>query len=148
MHHELTLSSPSFKNMSAIPPKHTCDGRDLIPSLKISGVKKNVKSLVLIMDDPDAPMGVWDHWVAFNIPPDTRGVEEGREPPGLLGKGTDGKLGYHGPCPPNGEHRYVFKLYALDTMLDIKEGATKAEVEEVMEGRILQQTQLMGVYKR
>jgi len=103
------------------------------------------------MDDPDAikPAGkVWDHWVIFNMPPDTTEILEGTEPQGIHGIGTSGNLKYHGPCPPDGEHRYFFKLYALDMMLDLAEGVTKSEVENATQGHVIEQTELVGRYNR
>jgi Raf kinase inhibitor-like YbhB/YbcL family protein len=105
------------------------------------------------MEDPDVPKnlredGMWDHWVVFNIPPEVREIQEGTEPQGIGGVGTNGELGYFGPCPPDREHRYFFKLFALDTQLDLPEKSTKSKVENAMEGHILEQTELMGRYER
>jgi len=114
-------------------------------------IPKEVKSLVLIIDDPDSvkPAGkVWDHWIVFNIPPSTTIIPEGKEPQGVHGKGTGGNLKYHGPCPPDAEHRYYFKLYALDTQLSLPEGSTKLEVEKSMERHIIEKTELIGRYDR
>ena len=144
----LKLASTSFENNGKIPSRHTCDGEGISPELSISGIDENVKSLVLIMDDPDAPTGTWDHWIKFNISTSTTEIKEGTEPDGISGIGTSGNKDYHGPCPPDREHRYFFKLYSLDTELDLKEGATKKQVEEAMEGHILQQTELIGLYER
>lgn len=123
----MQLTSTAFTNNEAIPSKYTCDGEDVNPPLTIAGMPEGTQSLVLIMDDPDVPVsvredGVWDHWVVFNIPPDTTEISEGREPRGVHGKGTSGNLKYHGPCPPDCEHRYFFKLYALDVELDLPGG--------------------------
>lgn len=109
----MNLSSPAFEHNSSIPPKYTCDGANINPPLVISNVPEQTQSLVLLMDDPDVPQqlredGMWDHWVVFNIPPSTTIISENQEPPGVLGKGTGGKLGYHGPCPPDRQHRYFF----------------------------------------
>jgi hypothetical protein len=131
-----------------MPTKFTCDGNDINPSLLISGVPEQAKSLVLIMDDPDAPVGIWDHWIVFNIQPDIEQIEEGTEPSGIHGLGTSGNLKYNGPCPASGEHRYFFKLYALDTMLALGEGASKQEVERAMERHVIEQTELVGKYRR
>ena len=144
----LKLTSQSFEHNGKIPSKHTCDGESISPSLQISGVDPNAKSLVLIMDDPDAPSGVWDHWVKFNIASSTTIIEEGTEPQGVSGIGTSGNRDYFGPCPPDREHRYFFKLYSLETELDLKKGASKKEVEIAMKGHILQQTELIGYYER
>lgn len=142
----LTLTSSAFENNGIIPKKNTCDGDDKTPPLAISGVPDHTQSLAIIMDDPDAPGKVWDHWIVFNIPPDTTEITEGGEPEGVHGAGTSGNADYKGPCPPDAEHGYVFKLYALNTMLEIPEGATKEQVEQAMEGHILEQTELIGKY--
>ncbi len=149
----MQLSSPAFENGGQIPSKFTCDGENVSPELRISGVPAAAKSLVLIMDDPDVPEFVrkdkmWVHWVVFNMPTDVAVLPEDGTPPGTPGKGTGGKLVYQGPCPPDREHRYFFKLYALDSELDLPEGATKPQVEHAMHGRILAQTELMGRYVR
>jgi len=147
----MKLTSSAFQHQSKIPSKYTCDGADVNPPLAISDVPPNAKSLVLIMDDPDAmkPAGkVWDHWIVWNIPPFTKEIAEGQEPRGVHGKGTSGNLKYHGPCPPDMVHRYFFTLYALDTGLQLPEGSAKADVEKAMKGHILARTELMGRYER
>ena len=144
----MRLSSGNFSHNDLLPAKYTCDGDDINPSLQISGVPERAKSLALIMDDPDAPAGIWDHWIVFNISPDIVQIEEGAEPSGIHGLGPSGNLKYHGPCPPSGEHRYFFKLYALDTMLALGEGASKQEVGRAMEGHVIDQTELVGKYRR
>jgi len=137
-----------------IPEKYTCDGSDISPPLSWSGVPDNTQSIALISDDPDAPMGTWVHWVLFNIPPDVDTLPENIPQEEELENGakqgiTDFfRIGYGGPCPPGGTHRYYFKLYALDTMLDAEAGITKKELLELMEGHILAQGQLMGRYQR
>jgi hypothetical protein len=113
----MKLTSSAFENEGSIPSEFTCDGDDISPPLTISEVPENTKSLALISDDPDAPVGTWDHWVVFNIPPDTREIAKGTEPPGVAGKNSWGRTGYGGPCPPSGTHRYFFKLYSLHTQL-------------------------------
>lgn len=145
---KLILSSSVFDSGGAIPSKYTCDGDNVNPPFEITGVNENVKSLVLIMDDPDAPVGIWDHWVKFNIPVDTKIIEEAGELAGVSGKGTGGALEYSGPCPPDGQHRYFFKLYAIDIELTLAEGSSKEEVEEAIDGHILQSVELMGTYER
>lgn len=145
----LKLTSPAFQNNGNIPSKYTCMGNDTNPELRIEGVPKEAKSLVLIMDDPDAikPAGkVWDHWIIFNIPVNTKIIPEGKEPEGIHGLGTSNNLKYHGPCPPDGQHAYIFKLYALDNNLGLEEGSTKQQVEKAMQGHILAQTKLVGLY--
>jgi len=147
----MRLTSPAFENQQAMDSVYTCDGQDINPPLHISDVPTEAKSLALIMDDPDAlrPAGkVWDHWIVWNIPVSTTDIPEGQEPRGVHGLGTSDNLDYHGPCPPDGEHRYFFKLYALDVELDLDEGAGKDEVEESMDGHILAYTELIGLYNR
>lgn len=144
----MKLTSPAFQDNMHIPSKYTCDGDDLSPPLSISDVPSSAKSLALVMDDPDAPVGTWDHWVVFNISASTKDIQRGTEPKGIAGKNSWGRTGYGGPCPPSGTHRYFFKLYALDTMLDVPEGSTKKDVEKAMQGHIVAQAQLMGKYKR
>jgi Raf kinase inhibitor-like YbhB/YbcL family protein len=151
----LTLTSPVFKPATSIPAHYTCDGDNVSPPLEWSGVPVSAKSLVLIMDDPDVPKtlradGMYDHWVLFNIPTSVMGLSENSQdiPGAVKGNNTSGKPGYTGPCPPDREHRYFFKLYALDTILNLSEGSSKAQVEAAMKGHILEQTQLQGVYNR
>lgn len=146
----LTVSSTAFKEGGMIPRKYTCDDRDLSPQIAWSGVPAKAKSIALICDDPDAPAGTWVHWVVFNIPATVKDLPEGASLPGgaKLGINDFRKLVYGGPCPPGGTHRYYFKVYALDTMLNLKEGATKGELLKAMEGHLLAQGQLMGKYKR
>ena len=147
----MELTSPAFKHGGKIPSKYTCEGENISPPLKIEDAPLDIKSFVLIMDDPDAvkPTGkIWVHWVVFNISPETEEVLEGEPPKGIAGEGTRGELEYLGPCPPDGEHRYFFKLYALDEELSLKEGATKEEVEDAMEGHILEEAELIGKYKK
>ncbi|MBS3096895.1 YbhB/YbcL family Raf kinase inhibitor-like protein [Candidatus Woesearchaeota archaeon] len=144
----MKLTSTAFAHNSTMPSEFTCDGQDLSPPLTISDVPSNAKSLVLIMDDPDAPVGIWDHWVVFNIPPSTKEIPKGTEPKGTAGKNSWGRTGYGGPCPPSGTHRYFFKLYALDSELNLPEGSAKKELEMTMQGHILAKAELMGNYKR
>ncbi|MFZ6014978.1 MAG: YbhB/YbcL family Raf kinase inhibitor-like protein [Patescibacteria group bacterium] len=149
----MQISSSAFGNNGLIPAQYTCDGQNINPPLGFSDIPSNAKSLVLLMDDPDVPKsvredGMWDHWVVYNIPPATVTIFEAQNPPGLMGVNTGGRLAYGGPCPPDKEHRYFFKLYALDSMLELAEGATRAEVENAMEGHIIAQAELMGRYDR
>lgn len=144
----MELLSIAFQHGEDIPSKYTCDGKNISPPLSISDVPAAARSLALLMDDPDAPGGTWDHWVVFNVPRDTNAIEEGEEPAGVGGKNSWKRIGYGGPCPPDREHRYFFKLYALDTMLDLSEGATKAEVEQAMVGYVMEEVVLMGRYNR
>ncbi len=152
----MNISSPEFKNGEAIPSKFTCDGLNINPEFRISGVPAGAKSLALIMDDPDIPeavktrlgINVFDHWVAFNIPPAISAISEKTEPEGTSGANSSGKAGYTGPCPPDREHRYFIKLYALDTMLNLPAKSSRQDVEKAMYGHILEQTELIGTYKR
>ena len=145
----MSLTTTAFENNGAIPVKYTCQGQDISPPLEIADVPEKAKSLALVMDDPDAPKGTWDHWIVWNIPRDTTAIAEGKEPKGVAGTNSFSKTGYRGPCPPKGPaHRYVFKLYALDTELDIKEGSRKAELEKAMKGHIVTKAQLIGKYAR
>ena len=150
----MTLLSAAFPHEGDIPSRHTCDGPDLSPPLAIAGVPTGAKSLALVCDDPDAPGGVWDHWLLFNLSPATPGLPEGlpegpSHPDGsLCGKNSWGRLGYGGPCPPRGTHRYYFTLYALDTLLDLPAGASKADVLRAAKGHILAAATLMGRYGR
>ncbi len=151
----LELASTAFPDGGNIPVKYTCDGENVSPPLAWGGPPAGTKSFALICDDPDAPIGVFTHWVIFNIPPTARQLEEGvpaqeRLANGTLqGKSGFGKLGYGGPCPPRGSpHHYRFTIYALDTVLDLKPGASKNDLLEAMKGHILAQGQLIGIYQR
>ena len=153
----LKVSSPAFGPGEMIPARYTCDGEDVSPPLQWEGAPKGTRSFALVVDDPDAPVGTFIHWVLYNIPPDRSELPEGvprqLEVPGIGLQGTndfkDNRIGYRGPCPPPGKpHRYFFKLYALDTTLDVIEGASAATVERAMRGHILAQGQLMGTYGR
>ncbi len=144
----LTLSSTAFKHNGHIPPKYTCDGADINPPLAIEHVPEGTKSLTLVVDDPDAPRGIWVHWVVWNINPDVKEIKENSVPSGASqGMNDFGKADYGGPCPPSGTHRYFFKLYALDATLQ-PGAANKAGVEKSMKGHILGQAELIGLYKR
>lgn len=145
---KFSLGSPSFEHNELMPFDYTCDGNNASPPLEIHNTPKETQSFALIMDDPDAPSGVWDHWIKWNIPATTTLVEEGKEPVGVSGIGTAGDKRYHGPCPPSGTHRYIFKLYALDTLLSLPEGSSKEKLEEVMNKHILAEAHLTGLYKR
>ncbi|MFH1722852.1 MAG: YbhB/YbcL family Raf kinase inhibitor-like protein [Candidatus Altiarchaeota archaeon] len=146
---ELELSSSAFSEGETIPSKYTCDGDDINPPLKIAGAPDGAESLVLIMDDPDAPMGTWDHWVLFNINPKTDSIPEDTIPEGAFqGVNSWGKTEYGGPCPPSGTHRYFFKLYALDNSIPVEEIPDKKMIEASIKGHILAQTRLMGKYQR
>lgn len=150
----MSISSAAFRHEGDIPSRHTCDGLDLSPPLTFHDVPAAAKSLVVICDDPDAPAGVWDHWVLFNLPPTATGLPEGQPDGGKspdghrAGKNSWGRLGYGGPCPPGGTHRYFFTLYALDTVLDVPEGADKQQVLQAAKGHILASATIMGRYAR
>ncbi|MGC9309917.1 MAG: YbhB/YbcL family Raf kinase inhibitor-like protein [Candidatus Nanoarchaeia archaeon] len=136
-----------FEQEAVIPKRYTCDGENVNPPLEIKNLPENTETLVLIVDDPDAPSGDFVHWVVFNIPPREK-IEEATQPQGIAGKNDFNKLSYGGPCPPSGKHRYFFKIYALDCKLDLKQGATKQDVEAEMEEHIIEQAQLVGLYFR
>lgn len=145
----MKLTSTAFSHNQSIPAKYTCDGQNINPPLSITDVPDNAKSLVLIMDDPDAPAGTWIHWVVWNIDPTTKEITENSVPTGVIqGKSSFGSTGYGGPCPPSGTHRYSFKLYALDTTLNIYPSATKEDLENAMTTHILDHSELIGLYSR
>jgi len=144
---KMLVRSPAFENNKLIPVKYTCDGADVNPPLTIEGVPEETKTLVLIVDDPDAPMGTFDHWIVWNIPSTTRKIEENTVP-GTEGISSYRKHAYGGPCPPYGTHRYFFKVYALDARLDLKSNSTKKDVEKAMKGHILAEGELLGLYRR
>jgi Raf kinase inhibitor-like YbhB/YbcL family protein len=150
----MEIFSPAFKHGDFIPRKYTCDGIDISPPLNWEHVPEGTKSFALISDDPDAPMGTWVHWVYYNIPADIRSLPEGipkdrQLKDGSLQGTTDFRRpGYGGPCPPGGTHRYFFKLYALDTILNLRPGATKADVLKAMQGHVMELCDIMGRYKR
>lgn len=142
----MEVRSPEFENGKKIPRKFTCEGGDFNPSLIIGDIPAGAKSLALIVDDPDAPMGTWVHWVSFNIPVVSRIDEDSI--PGKQGINDFGRKEYGGPCPPSGIHRYFFKLYALDNVLDLNEGINNEALEEAVEGHILDKAELIGLYKK
>ena len=138
-----------FVNEGKIPFQYTCDGDNVSPELTISDVPENTKSLALIVDDPDAPIGIFVHWILYNIPPTTKKMSSQNVPEGALtGMTNFGHVGYGGPCPPNGTHRYFFKLYALDKVLDLPEGATEKQLEDALINNVIEKTQLIGLYTR
>ena len=142
----MELKSPEFEDGQFIPAKFTCEGKDINPALTIKSFPEQTKSLALIVDDPDAPLGTWVHWLVFDIPPVFK-IEE-NSVPGKQGANTTGGKNYHGPCPPSGVHRYFFKLYALDVILDLKEGISKGQLEKAMQGHILANALLLGLYQK
>ena len=151
---EIKITSSVFAEGGLIPPKYTCDGDDISPPLKWEGVPENTKSLVLISDDPDAPMGTWVHWVCYDIPPRVAGLDENIPKADTLPSGgkqgmTDfRRIGYGGPCPPSGTHRYFFKVYALDTVFGFASGKSKKDIEKAMKGHVLAEGELVGVYSK
>jgi Raf kinase inhibitor-like YbhB/YbcL family protein len=150
----IKLISEAFSEGAMIPTRYTCDGEDVSPPLSWTDLPPETGSFALICEDPDAPVGTWDHWVLFNIPASATGLPEAVPATATLddgsvhGNNSWGRLGYGGPCPPGGTHRYIFSLFALDIKLDLKSGATKSGLLKAMEGHILAQTRLMGKYRR
>lgn len=150
----MEIKSSVFDEGGMIPAKYTCDAENVSPPLSWSSLPDGTKSLALICDDPDAPVGTWVHWVLFNLPPDSDGLPENVPPQkklssgALQGSNDFRKIGYGGPCPPGGTHRYFFKLYALDTVLDLQAGSAKAALERAMQGQVLAEARLMGTYRR
>ncbi|HSE83380.1 MAG TPA: YbhB/YbcL family Raf kinase inhibitor-like protein [Thermodesulfobacteriota bacterium] len=150
----IKVTSTAFEDGGMIPKKYTCDGQDISPPLSWDSVPDRTKSIALISSDPDAPRGTWTHWVIYNIPPDARGLPENVPTQKTLQNGAKQgindfrKIGYGGPCPPGGTHRYYFNVYALDTEIDLDAGASEEELFKAMEGHILAEGELMGKYKR
>jgi len=149
----IELTSTAFSPEGVIPRRHTCDGEDISPPLAWRGLPPGTKSLVLIADDPDAPAKTWVHWVIYNLPAANGGLPENVPPEnnvagGRQGRNDFGRIGYGGPCPPGGTHRYYFTLYALDAELDLPPGASKTELLQAIEGHLLGEAQLMGRYRR
>ncbi len=151
----IQITCPAFKEGETIPVKYTCDGKNVSPALNWSGTPANTKSFALICDDPDAPMGTWVHWVVYNIPATITSLPEAIPMKKTVlnniiqGTTSSRKIGYGGPCPPRGPvHRYFFKIYAIDTNLDLKAGASKNEIITAMKGHILAEGQLMGRYSK
>ena len=150
----IKVKSTVFGEGNPIPKRYTCDGLNVSPPLEMSGVQESAKSLAVICEDPDAPSGVWTHWVIFNIPPESKTLPEGVEMDELFEDGSkqglndSGMVGYSGPCPPGGTHRYYFRVYALDSKLDLPPRISKQELLNAMEGHVLDKGQLMGLYSR
>lgn len=151
---QMEITSSAFDEGAMIPAKYTCDDIDISPPLKWSNIPQGTKTFAIICDDPDAPMGTWVHWVLFNLPANINELSENIPPVEILpngakqGRNDSWKIGYSGPCPPGGTHRYYFKIYALAEELNVEAGITKSELLKAMEGKILSEGQLMGRYKR
>ena len=144
---DLIVRSSVFESNKLIPARYSCDGDDVNPPLTVENVPDGTKSLVLIIDDPDAAIGVWNHWLVWNIPAGIREITE-NSVPGIEGTNTGGRRRYGGPCPPSGTHRYFFKVYALDIELDLDAGSKKKDVENAMRGHVLAEGELLGLYRR
>jgi Raf kinase inhibitor-like YbhB/YbcL family protein len=145
---KVKITSSAFQEGANIPTKFTCDGSDASPRLEIAEVPSDAKSLALIVDDPDAPSGLFTHWIVWNIAPQIGTVGEASAPRGVQGINDFGKSGYGGPCPPSGTHRYYFKIFALDRELDLPPGAKRSQLDSAMKGHVVAQGQLMGRYSR
>ena len=143
----MQLTSPAFEHQGTIPAKYTCDGSNISPPLAATDVPEAARSLVLLVDDPDAPGRTFVHWVVYDILPDVEKVQEDTDP-GTVGSNDFGNVSYGGPCPPSGRHRYFFKLYALDRELGLSPGQSKQQIEREMEGHIIAQAELIGLYAR
>jgi Raf kinase inhibitor-like YbhB/YbcL family protein len=145
---KMKITSSAFQEGGNIPSKFTCDGGDTSPPLQITDVPSGAKNLVLIVDDPDAPNGLFTHWVVWNISPQTNTIAEGTAPKGVYGTNDFGKSGYGGPCPPSGTHRYYYKIFALDRELDLPAGTKRSQLDSEMKGHVVAQGELMGRYSR
>lgn len=149
----LSITSTAFSANGTIPARFTCDGKNISPELIFGNVPVGTQSLALTLEDPDVPRtvradGMWNHWVVWNMPPATTRIAEGAVPPGIVGKGTNGKASYLGPCPPDREHRYFFTLYALDSTLSLPQGATKEELLKALAPHLIEKATLIGRYNR
>ena len=145
----MKISSAAFENNSFIPSKYTCEGQEINPPLEFKDVPEDTKSLVLIVDDPDAPMKTWVHWIIWNIDAKTTQILQNSCPKGAVeGITSFGRTGYGGPCPPSGTHRYFFKLFALDKMLDLSPNSHARDIESTIEGHIIRKAELIGLYKK
>lgn len=143
---QLTITSPAFGHEGDIPSRYSCDGESISPELHIGSLPQNAVTLALIVEDPDAPSGTFDHWIVWNIER-TETIQQGANP-GISGKNSGGKTGYHPPCPPSGSHRYYFHVYALDTHLDLPPESGKQALRQAMQGHVLAEGTLMGRYSR
>jgi len=144
----IKITSSAFQEGGNVPSKFTCEGSDTSPPLQITGIPSQAKSLVLIADDPDAPSGLFTHWLIWNIPPQTTSISEGNAPRGVHGTNDFGKSGYKGPCPPSGTHKYSFKVFALDRELDLHGGSKRSQLDAAMKGHVIAQGELVGRYTR
>ncbi|HEY7538119.1 MAG TPA: YbhB/YbcL family Raf kinase inhibitor-like protein [Gaiellaceae bacterium] len=146
---DFTLASSAFEDARPIPVRHTCEGEDVSPPLRWTDSPQEARSLALLVDDVDAPGGIFTHWVAWGLDPSADGLDEGDAAPGE-GRNDFGRVGYRGPCPPRGHgpHRYVFRLYALDRELELDAGAAKADLMRAMRGHVLTTAELVGTYER
>jgi hypothetical protein len=144
----MKITSSAFQQGGNIPTKFTCDGENMSPPLQITGVPAEAKSLALMADDPDAPGGLFTHWLVWNILPQTNSIAEGSAPKGVQGINDFGKSGYGAPCPPSGVHRYFFRVFALDRELDLRSGAKRSQLDAAMKGHVIAQGELIGRYAR
>ena len=145
----MKIVSTVFENNQMIPQKYTCDGENINPPLQIIDIPEGTKSLVLIVDDPDAPSGDWVHWLVWNIPPAIKFISENESPQGAIqGINDSGRQNYDGPCPPSGIHHYQFKIYALDTILNLPSNSRKKDLEKIIESHLLDKDILIGLYQR
>jgi Raf kinase inhibitor-like YbhB/YbcL family protein len=145
---KMKITSSAFQEGGNIPSKFTCDGGDRSPPLQIAEIPSSAKSLALIVDDPDAPSGLFTHWIVWNISPQTNGIAEGSAPKGVQGTSDFGKSGYGGPCPPSGTHRYYFKVFALDRELNLPSDSKRNQLDAAIKGHVVAQGELMGRYSR
>ena len=145
---KMKITSSAFQEGGNIPSKFTCDGGDSSPPLQIAEIPSGAKSLVLVVDDPDAPSGLFTHWIVWNISPQTNAIAEGSAPKGVQGTSDFGKSGYGGPCPPSGTHRYYFKIFALDRELNLPSGTKRNQLDAAMKGHVVAQGELMGRYAK
>jgi hypothetical protein len=145
---DIKLTSPAFKQGEKIPVKFTCDGADTNPPLEIGEIPSSAKALALVVDDPDAPGGVFTHWIVWNIDPKTSTIAEAIKSAGIEGKNDFGKSGYGGPCPPQGTHRYYFRVFALDRQLDLNAGANRKRLTVALNGHVIGKGELMGRYSK
>ena len=145
---KMKITSSAFQEDGSIPSKFTCDGGDTSPPLQIAEVPSGAKSLALVVDDPDAPSGLFTHWMVWNISPQNNTIAEGSTPKGVQGTNDFGKSGYGGPCPPSGTHRYYFKIFALDRELESPAGTKRSQLDAAMKGHVVAQGELIGRYSR